>query len=222
MRYFHHPFKNAILSACFVIPLLTCACGDDDSSYFETETSSSSAEEDIRSSDDNQGSGNNQGSDYKDSSAIGDKYKTQNGTTITILKGEVLDKKNGRTYKTVKFGPYTWMAENADYSSSKSICYDDKSANCEKNGSLYPDSHPEDACPEGFTIPTKADYKYMTAMAGGDVTSEAFGFAPQMSGYCSKKDGKITCSDKGKAAYLLTSEYTYFRIANTGPPGYRQ
>ena len=219
MRYFHHPFKNAILSACFVIPLLTCACGDDDSSYFETETSSSSAKEDIRSSDDNQGSGNNQGSDYKDSSAIGDKYKTQNGTTITIVKGEVLDKKNGRTYKTVKFGPYTWMAENADYSSSKSICYDDKSANCEKNGSLYPDSHPEDACPEGFTIPTKADYKYMTAMAG-DVTSEAFGFDPQMSGYCTKKDGKITCSDKGKAAYLLTSEYTYFRIANTGPTSF--
>ena len=154
MHHFQHPFKKAILSASFVLPLLTCACGDDDSSDFEFETSSSSVEDDVLSSEDNEES------DYKDSSAIGDKYKTQNGTTITIVKGEVLDKKNGRTYKTVKFGPYTWMAENADYSSSKSICYDDKSANCEKNGSLYPDSHPEDACPEGFTIPTKADYKY--------------------------------------------------------------
>ena len=189
MRHFQHTFRKAFLSACFVLPLLTCACGDDSSSDFDDETSSSSAEGDISSSDNK--SSDSQGSDYKDSSAIGDKYKTQNGTTITIVKGEVLDKKNGKTYKTVQFGPYTWMAENADYTTSKSICYDKKSDNCEKNGSLYPDSHPEDACPEGFTIPTKADYKYMTAMAG-DVTSEAFGFDPQMSGYCSKKDGKIT------------------------------
>ena len=59
MHHFQHPFKKAILSASFVLPLLTCACGDDDSSDFEFETSSSSVEDDVLSSDDNEGS------DYK-------------------------------------------------------------------------------------------------------------------------------------------------------------
>ena len=64
MRHLLHPFEKAFLSAFLVLPLLTCACGDDDSSDFEA-PSSSSAQDDVLGGD-----------EYKDSSAIGDKYKT--------------------------------------------------------------------------------------------------------------------------------------------------
>ena len=208
MLSLYHPFKKAFFSICLVLPFLICSCGDDDSSDFEPEKSSSSSHDDTLSSDDSEGG------DYTDSSAIGDKYQTKVGA-ITIVKGEVTDKKNGRTYKTVQFGPYTWMAENADYTTSRSICYNDKSENCTSEGRLYETLRNDDACPDGFSIPSEADYKYMVKMAG-DVTNEKFGFNPQMSGYCIEKDDSYNCSDKGKAAYLMTSEFSYIRIGETG------
>lgn len=202
MRHLLHPFEKAFLSAFLVLPLLTCACGDDDSSDFEA-PSSSSAQDDILGGD-----------EYKDSSAIGDKYKTQNGT-VTILKGEYEDSRNGKTYKTVQFASYIWMAENLAYENSYSTCYDDKSANCEKNGRLYQDFDPESACPDGFTLPSEADYKYMAKVAG-NLTETSFGFNPQMAGYCTEDGDKLNCSEVDKNAYLITSNFSFIRITNDG------
>lgn len=69
--------------------------------------------------------------------------KTETGDNCEY--GELKDERDGRTYKTVKFGNQWWMAENLNYADSaktpslkgKSWCYGDEPENCAKYGRLY-------------------------------------------------------------------------------------
>lgn len=75
--------------------------------------------------------------------------------TNPYADAKMVDSRDGKTYKTVKIGDKVWMAENLNYQTGESKCYDNKPENCDKYGRLYVWRDAVTACPEGWHLPNK-------------------------------------------------------------------
>ena len=87
------------------------------------------------------------------------------------------DSRDGKTYRTVKIGNQVWMAENLNYETEKSYCYNDSTENCAKYGRFYEWNAAMRACPEGWHLPLLEEFKTLvdalgdSAMAGSKLKS---------------------------------------------------
>jgi uncharacterized protein (TIGR02145 family) len=83
--------------------------------------------------------------------------------------GNFTDSRDGKSYKTIKIGAQTWMAENLAYkSSSGCMAYDNLEANAKTYGYLYNFEVATKACPSGWHLPSEKEWATLTEYLGGD------------------------------------------------------
>ena len=76
--------------------------------------------------------------------------------------GQMTDSRDGQVYKTIVVDTLTWMAENLNYETDDSFCYNDSAKYCATYGRLYKWSVAMNACPEGWHLATYDDAYTLT------------------------------------------------------------
>ena len=111
--------------------------------------------------------------------------------------GSVVDERDGQVYKTVKIGDQWWMAENTNYGSSYRDCCEGN--DCLRAGSAYDRKDVQNACPAGWHLPTKAEFRKLIAMVGGDsVAGRALGSSKTFG--CERSDCPVGADAYGFSA----------------------
>ncbi|MCL2183803.1 MAG: fibrobacter succinogenes major paralogous domain-containing protein [Chitinispirillia bacterium] len=113
-------------------------------------------------------------------------------------QGSFTDKRDGKTYRTVKIGKQTWMAENLNYKIGKSVCYDNKESNCRKYGRLYDWNTALKACPAGWHLPSDEEWTALTDFVGGEETAGTK--LKSKTGWSTDKGYKAATDDYGFSA----------------------
>ena len=145
--------------------------------------------------------------------------------------GTLVDKRDGKKYKMVKIDNQTWMAENLNYKTQDSYCYEDKNSNCSKYGRLYTWNAAKEACPSGWHLPSNAEFETLFSSVGGKQVAgkglkfkkgwnksgngaDILGFSALPAGYRGREggsyDGILLDYDYNDGYYDYEGDYAYF------------
>jgi len=101
---------------------------------------------------------------------------SNNGTNPTWTCGDpIVDTRDGKNYNTAQIGNHCWMAENLNYETGNSWCYEDDPSNCNIYGRLYDwytlmngeassnsvPSGVKGICPDGWHVPGDDEWKIL-------------------------------------------------------------
>ncbi|MDR2579920.1 MAG: fibrobacter succinogenes major paralogous domain-containing protein [Fibromonadaceae bacterium] len=111
-----------------------------------------------------------------------------------------VDKRDGQSYKCVKIGKQTWLAQNLNYELEDSYCYNNNPEHGELYGRLYTWAAALGACPIGWHLPSKAEWLELANFIGIQTAATAL---KSISGWVGENIG--------------TDDYTFAAL----PAGYR-
>ncbi|MBR2057798.1 FISUMP domain-containing protein [Fibrobacter sp.] len=120
--------------------------------------------------DDGKGSSSSNGISSNSSSSKGSSSSVtpkSSDSETSVSTGTMTDSRDGQTYKTVKIGDQVWMAQNLNYKSDNSYCYNDSAKYCSEYGRLYTWADAMESCPTGWHLPSKDEFVILANIAGG-------------------------------------------------------
>ncbi|MDR2593350.1 MAG: fibrobacter succinogenes major paralogous domain-containing protein [Fibromonadaceae bacterium] len=119
---------------------------------------------------------------------------------------------NKKTYKTVKIGEQTWIAENLNIDMLGSKCYDNKPDNCDKYGRLYDWETAMKVCPKGYHLPSDAEWTQLTNFVGDFETAGKY--LKSKSGWNEDGNGEDTYGFSALPSGIDTDGYWYSSTEN--------
>ena len=153
-----------------------------------------------------------------------------------ISYGEMMDSRDGQTYRTLYIAGHTWMAENLNFADSSKLpilegnnrCYDDDPGECEAFGRLYSreaalndsrctcyngtcpsmSGNVQGVCPSGWHIPSKSEAEQLANLNANQASSlnSSYGWATDRRG-----NNSTGMSFVGAGVYRRQSGYVGFQ-----------
>ena len=127
---------NIVTAAISCLLLVLVACGDDDSDFATRPSDDLSSSVTPKSSSSSKIPEPAEGSSSSTKSSSRSEY-TRVPCDVETDENCFEDARDGQTYRIVKIGDQVWMAENLNYETANSYCYDDSAEYCDKYGRLY-------------------------------------------------------------------------------------
>jgi uncharacterized protein (TIGR02145 family) len=126
-------------------------------------------------------------------------------------KAPFADKRDQRIYHPTLLSGKIWMTENVKFKASDVQIYDDKAANLDRLGGLYSLASAKSACPEGWHLPTDAEWQQLLNTFGGGTKAWAALTKGGSSGFEAIGSGFV---DKAENMFLGLNEDAVFWTAS--------